>query len=58
VSQGYGEYCPIDRASNPRAWEKNRRVEFKVVKTDEGTTGVPRGCEEARGKGVVPPVVK
>jgi outer membrane protein OmpA-like peptidoglycan-associated protein len=57
VSQGYGEYCPLDRASNPNAWEKNRRVEFKVVKTDEGATGVARGCEEARGKGVVPPVV-
>ena len=57
VSQGYGEYCPLDRASNPNAWEKNRRVEFKVVKTDEGATGVARGCEEARAKGVVPPVV-
>ena len=58
VSQGYGEYCPIDRASNPNAWEKNRRVEFKVVKTDEGMTGVARGCDEARSHGVVPPVVQ
>jgi OmpA-OmpF porin, OOP family len=57
VSQGYGEYCPLDAASNPAAWEKNRRVEFKVVKTDEGNTGVPRGCDVARSKGVMPPAV-
>ncbi len=58
VSQGYGEYCPLDPASNPTAWEKNRRVEFKVVKTEEGMTGVERGCETARSKGVIPPVVQ
>jgi outer membrane protein OmpA-like peptidoglycan-associated protein len=58
VSQGYGEYCPLDAASNPAAWEKNRRVEFKIVKTDEGNTGVSRGCETARSKGVIPPVVQ
>ncbi len=58
VSQGYGEYCPIDKASNPNAWEKNRRVEFKVVKTDEGLTGVARGCDEARAHGVTPPVIR
>jgi OmpA-OmpF porin, OOP family len=58
VSQGYGEFCPLDAASNPAAWEKNRRVEFKIVKTDEGNTGVARGCETARNKGVIPPVVQ
>ena len=58
VSQGYGEYCPLDPASNPTAWEKNRRVEFKVVKTEEGMTGVERGCETARNKGVIPPPVQ
>jgi outer membrane protein OmpA-like peptidoglycan-associated protein len=58
VSQGYGEYCPLDPASNPVAWEKNRRVEFKVVKTEDGMTGVERGCETAREKGVMPPVVQ
>jgi OmpA-OmpF porin, OOP family len=57
VSQGYGEYCPLDPASNPAAWEKNRRVDFKIVKTEEGNTGVARGCETARNKGVIPPVV-
>ncbi len=58
VSQGYGEFCPLDPKSNPVAWEKNRRVEFKVVKTEEGQTGVERGCENARSKGVLPPPVQ
>ncbi|HMJ16705.1 MAG TPA: OmpA family protein [Polyangiaceae bacterium] len=55
VSQGYGEYCPLDRGHNEPAWEKNRRVEFKVVKTEEGDSGVSRGCDTARAKGVLPP---
>jgi len=57
VSQGYGEYCPLDDASSAAAWEKNRRVEFKVVRTEDGATGVPRGCDRARAQGVVPPPV-
>lgn len=57
VSQGYGEFCPLDDASNPQAWEKNRRVEFKIVKTDTGQTGVSRGCDRARSKGIFPPQV-
>ena len=58
VSQGYGEYCPIDTASSYAAWEKNRRVDFKVVKTKDGTTGVKRGCDAARDAGIFPPTVK
>jgi OmpA-OmpF porin, OOP family len=58
VSQGYGEYCPLEDASNPAAWEKNRRVEFKVVKTESGPTHVKRGCEAAREGGIFPPVVQ
>src|SRR6185369_14068728 len=54
-SMGYGEYCPLDPAHNAPAWEKNRRVEFKVVKTDKGPTNVDLGCEKARSKGVKPP---
>jgi OmpA-OmpF porin, OOP family len=57
VSQGYGEYCPIDQGHNAAAWDKNRRVEFKVVKTEDGDTGVERGCETAKAKGVLPPKV-
>jgi len=58
VSQGYGEYCPADAASNPEAWERNRRVEFKVVKTEDGMTDVKRGCDTATSKGVSPPPVR
>ncbi len=58
VSQGYGEYCPLDNGSNPVAWEKNRRVDFKVVKTDGGMTGVKRGCIVARDYGIDPPPVR
>jgi outer membrane protein OmpA-like peptidoglycan-associated protein len=55
LSQGYGEYCPLDDRSTPVAWDKNRRVEFKVVRTEEGETGVKRGCDAARAKGIFPP---
>jgi OmpA-OmpF porin, OOP family len=58
VSQGYGEYCAVDQGHNPAAWDKNRRVEFKVVKTEDGLSGVDRGCDVARAKGVMPPLVQ
>jgi OOP family OmpA-OmpF porin len=58
VSQGYGEYCPLDEGHSEAAWEQNRRVEFKVVKTEDGLTGVKRGCARAAERGVSPPVVK
>ena len=58
VSQGYGEYCPLDEGHNEEAWEQNRRVEFKVVKTEDGLTGVKRGCQRATDRGVSPPLVK
>ena len=51
VSQGYGEYCPLDQGHNAAAWDKNRRVEFKVVKTEDGDTGVDRGCETGEVEG-------
>ena len=57
-AQGYGEYCPLDAGHNEEAWEKNRRVEFKVVKTKDGPTGVERGCARALERGVSPPTVK
>ena len=31
-AQGYGETQPIDTRSNERAWAKNRRVEFLILK--------------------------
>ncbi len=53
-AKGYGEFCPEDPAHNETAWETNRRVEFKIVKTKEGPTGVELGCENASQHGVKP----
>jgi len=52
---GFGEYCPLDDAHNETAWEKNRRVEFKIVRTKDGPTGVELGCEKAKSKGIQSP---
>ena len=47
-SKGYGEYCPEDPRHNAAAWEKNRRVEFKIVKQKGGMEQEPvLGCENA-----------
>jgi OOP family OmpA-OmpF porin len=53
-AKGYGEYCPEDPEHDEDAWEKNRRVEFKIVKTTEGNTNVELGCANATSKGVRP----
>ncbi len=53
-SKGYGEFCPEDTAKNEKAYETNRRVEFKIVKTKEGPTGVELGCQAAIAHGVRP----
>jgi len=53
-AKGYGEYCPEDPGHNEEAWAKNRRVEFKIVKTKDGPTGVELGCDTANRKGVKP----
>ncbi len=53
-SKGYGEYCPIEDAHSEAAWEQNRRVEFKIVKTKDGPTGVELGCDNAKKHGVNP----
>ena len=51
-SAGYGERCPVDPKRNPTAWEKNRRVEFKIIETDAGPTGVEVTCP--RGRSLAP----
>ena len=51
-SGGYGERCPVDPKHNATAWEKNRRVEFKIIETDAGPTGVEVTCP--RGRSLVP----
>jgi outer membrane protein OmpA-like peptidoglycan-associated protein len=52
--KGYGEFCPLDPGHGEAAWEQNRRVEFKIVKTQDGPTGVELGCANAAQHGVVP----
>jgi OOP family OmpA-OmpF porin len=51
-SAGYGERCPVDPGHNATAWEKNRRVEFKIIRTDAGPTGVQVACPA--GKDLIP----
>ncbi|MFW6052264.1 MAG: OmpA family protein, partial [Myxococcota bacterium] len=47
-SAGYGELCPVEKGHNQAAWEKNRRVEFKIIETTDGPTGVDVACPAAR----------
>ena len=51
-SIGFGAYCPIAIGNNEAAWKQNRRVEFKVVKTTAGPTGVELGCVAAAAAGI------
>jgi OmpA-OmpF porin, OOP family len=54
-AMGYGEYCPVDKAITAQAFEKNRRVEFKIVIRDGKPTNTKLGCEEATKNGVKSP---
>ncbi|MEM7607648.1 MAG: OmpA family protein, partial [Myxococcota bacterium] len=47
-SAGYGEVCPLNPQSNATAWEENRRVEFKIIETEDGPTGVEVACPAGR----------
>ncbi len=47
-SAGYGERCPINPRSNQAAWDENRRVEFKIIRTEDGPTGVEVACPAGR----------
>jgi outer membrane protein OmpA-like peptidoglycan-associated protein len=51
-AQGYGEHCPIDKGEAEVAREKNRRVEFKIMRIDGVDTGVALGCETAATHGI------
>jgi outer membrane protein OmpA-like peptidoglycan-associated protein len=52
-SAGYGERCPLDPRHTAEAWEQNRRVEFKIIRTTDGPTGVEVACPA--GRDLVPP---
>jgi len=53
-AKGYGQYCPVDTGTTPEAFEKNRRVEFKILKMNGKATGAVIGCDEAVKKGIKP----
>ncbi|MBX2797849.1 MAG: OmpA family protein [Myxococcales bacterium] len=38
TSEGYGETKPVDPASTPEAWAKNRRVDFFIAEWDDSAT--------------------
>jgi outer membrane protein OmpA-like peptidoglycan-associated protein len=52
---GYGPHCPVDPGHGAAAWEKNQRIELKVVIRGGQPTGVTLGCEAAQKKGIEPP---
>jgi outer membrane protein OmpA-like peptidoglycan-associated protein len=37
-SAGYGERCPLQNGHNEAAWSRNRRVEFRILRTAAGVT--------------------
>lgn len=47
-SAGYGERCPIDPRHTAEAWDANRRVDFKILRTTDGPTGVEVACPAGR----------
>jgi OOP family OmpA-OmpF porin len=53
-AQGYGNHCSLDKGESEAAREKNRRVEFKIMRIDGVDTGVALGCEEAVKHGIKP----
>jgi len=53
-SAGYGEECPVDKGHNAKAWDKNRRVEFKILETTDGCTNVAIACDKAVALGLIP----
>lgn len=52
-AKGYGFYCPLDVNDN----DKNRRVEFVILKVGGKATGAALGCDAAVKAGVKPAAV-
>jgi outer membrane protein OmpA-like peptidoglycan-associated protein len=52
---GYGRYCPLDAGDSAEAREKNRRVEFKIVRSKDSTAEAELGCADAAAHGIKPP---
>jgi outer membrane protein OmpA-like peptidoglycan-associated protein len=54
-SVGYAHHCPVDPAETDVAYEKNRRVEIKILRRGGADTGVGwGGCDGAKKKGMAP----
>lgn len=49
---GYGSYCPMVEGDTAEARERNRRVEFKIIRKDGTDTGVELGCAASKAKGI------
>ena len=47
-SAGYGERCPKEMGHNQAAWDANRRVEVKILRTDAGPTTAEVACPAGR----------
>ena len=55
-AKGYGEYCPEDPGDSPEAHEKNRRVQFAILKMKGKKTDAIKhlGCDAAAKAKVKP----
>ncbi len=51
-ARGYGNYCQLDPGESEQSREKNRRVEFKIMRIGGVETGVALGCENATTHGI------
>jgi outer membrane protein OmpA-like peptidoglycan-associated protein len=51
---GYGEYCPLEpNAENRGGNEKNRRVEFRILRVSGKPTGAETSCEAGIKAGIL-----
>jgi outer membrane protein OmpA-like peptidoglycan-associated protein len=57
-AMGYGSYCPVDGGASNEAFDRNRRVEFKIVINGGKPTDVALVCEEARRNGITSPPIE
>jgi OmpA-OmpF porin, OOP family len=53
-AEGYGRYCPLADGDSEEAREKNRRVEFRIMRLEGKDTGIALGGAEAQQKGIKP----
>ncbi len=56
IARGYGQRCPRAENASAAGRNANRRVEFRILKTEDGDTGV-QTCS-AREPGPTPPALK